>query len=202
MFALALLTLLVRLFIRIRVQKYIGLDDGFLLFAAASLGAATGLLFTFLDKMYLVEALISGIPTTLPPDFIQQSTIFHELSDICLILLWTTVFSVKFSFLALFRKLIDRNRPLTTYWKVVAAINAVVWAYGVAGLVIPCPHFTLPQARTYTQLQIVKEQLTYKVVTCASGSQLPKTVGLAVLLVVLDILTDVFSTCSCFHRIP
>jgi len=148
LFVLAIMTLIIRLFIRIRVQKYFGLDDSFLLFATVSLCVATGLLFTFLDKMYLTEALITGLITTLPPDFIEQSTIFHKLSDVCLILLWTTVFGVKFSFLSLFRKLIDRNRPLTIYWKVVTTVNAIVWAYGVAGFIIPCPHFIPPKSRT------------------------------------------------------
>jgi len=148
LFILALGALLARLYIKIWVQKRFGSDDMLLLFAAAALCGATGLLFSFIDELYLVEALIVGLPgVILPSDFIEQSTTFHKLRDACLILLWTTLCGVKFSFLALFRKLVDRNQPLTMYWRVVLALNIVIWLYGIAGFIIPCPYFEPPQSR-------------------------------------------------------
>ena len=49
--------------------------------------------------------------------------------------------TVKFSFLALFRRLIDRVPPLIKYWRVVVAFNLTVAAYGVSTYVIACPQF-------------------------------------------------------------
>lgn len=148
LFILALGALLARLYIKIWVQKRFGSDDGLLIFAAAALCGSTGLLFSFIDQMYLVEALIAGLPgVIIPSDFIEQSTTFHKLSDACLILLWTTVCGVKFSFLALFRNLVDRTHPLTMYWRVVLTLNIVIWLYGITGLIIPCPYFEPPQSR-------------------------------------------------------
>lgn len=82
-----------------------------------------------------------------PTDFIQQYGYFHKFSNACLILLWTTVCSVKFSFLALFRKLVDRNHSLTMYWRIVLALNIVIWLFGIAGVIITCPYFEASQTR-------------------------------------------------------
>ena len=115
--------------------------------ATLILCAATGIYFSFIDQMYLVEAvIINPANFALAGDIISVSTTFHKLSDACLILIWTTVCGVKFSFLSLFRKLVDRNRPLTIYWRIALAFNIVVWLYGIAGFIIPCPYFSPPQS--------------------------------------------------------
>lgn len=49
--------------------------------------------------------------------------------------------AVKFSFLALFKRLIDQIYCLKVYWWVVVAFNLAVTAYGAAAYIIPCPEF-------------------------------------------------------------
>ena len=46
--------------------------------------------------------------------------------------------TVKFAFLALFWRLIDRIPPLIKYWRVVVAFNLAVTGYGVSVYLVPC----------------------------------------------------------------
>lgn len=126
------------------MQKQVSIDDWFLLFAICCLICAVGILFTFLDQMYLAEALLFGLPgvtIALPPDFIEQTYEYQKLVAVVCILTWCSIISVKFSFLFLFRKLIDRIRPLVIYWRVVVLLNTLVFGYGTSVYIISCPHF-------------------------------------------------------------
>lgn len=101
-----------------------------------------GLLFTFIDKMYLVGATEIGMPgIMLPPDFIEQAFDFQKLVAIALILTWCSIISVKFSYLFLFKRLIDRMPLLLMYWWVVFVFNAITSAYGAAVYIVACPDF-------------------------------------------------------------
>lgn len=62
--------------------------------------------------------------------------------------------AVKFSFLALFRRLIDRITPLIRYWYVVVAFNLAVTGYGASVYVIACPHFSGPKVGKIHQFSI------------------------------------------------
>ena len=100
------------------MQKQFSVDDGFLLFGVACLICAVATLFAngFVDKMYLVEAAVLGLPPSeLPLDFPEQAISFEKLITVVLILTWCSIVSVKFCFLFLFRKLVDRVRPLVIY---------------------------------------------------------------------------------------
>ena len=101
------------------------------------------------DKMYLVEALSIGLPgADISPDFLQQSYEFHKWITVTLMLAWCAIMAVKFSFLFLFRKLIDRIQPLVIYWWVVTAFNVVVLGYGVSVYYVACPYYDDPRVCT------------------------------------------------------
>ena len=126
------------------MQKQFSIDDGFLFFGAACLICAVAILFAngFTDKVYLVEAAVLGLsPSELPLDFPEQALTFEKLIIVILILSWCSIVSVKFCFLFLFRKLVDRVRPLVIYWWVVTLFNAAVSAYGVSVYILACPYF-------------------------------------------------------------
>ena len=100
------------------------------------------LLYTFVDKMYLVEATETGMPgIQYPPDFIHQAFDFQKLVAVALILTWCSIVSVKFSYLFLFKRLIDRLRPMVIYWWIVAVFNGMISAYGAAVYIAVCPDF-------------------------------------------------------------
>ena len=120
------------------------IDDGFLLFGVACLVCALAILYVFVDDMYLVEALQEGLSdgkVDLPSDFLMRSFDFQKWAIICLILLWFSITAVKFSFLFLFRQLIDRLPGMILYWRFVIVYNVLAWAFGIAAYIAPCPHF-------------------------------------------------------------
>ena len=105
------------------------------------------LLFNFIDKMYMFEALISGLPDAeISPDVIGDAYWYHKINDAGLILTWCSLVAVKFCFLILFKKLIDRLRPMIIYWWAVPGFNGLLSAYGVSAFIAACPYFDSPRA--------------------------------------------------------
>ena len=87
LFALCLISSCARFYVRIGVQKTFSIDDGVLLFGIGCLIAAMGLLFTFIDKLYLVEVTEAGtLGVVLPPDFLEDAFDFQKLVAVALIL--------------------------------------------------------------------------------------------------------------------
>ena len=90
------------------------------------------LLFIFVDDLFLVEALEGNtIPDNLPVNFLEHVLDFEKLVVGAMVLTWCAIISVKFSYLFLFRKLIDRIRPMILYWWVAVVYNALISAYGI-----------------------------------------------------------------------
>ena len=98
------------------------------------------------DRMYLVEALILGLPgADIPSDFLHQAIDFLKWATVATTLSWCAIMAVKFSFLYLFRKLIDRIKPLIIYWWVVTAFNVVALGYGVIVYYVACNYYHDPR---------------------------------------------------------
>ena len=131
-----------RYYIRIAIQKEFALDDAFLAFGMTCLIAAMVLLHINMDNMYFTETLIyapmklGGPPG---PQDLNHVFEFRKLVTASLILTWVTMMAVKFSFLALFKRLIDRVHSMIRYWWVVAAFNLAVTGYGASVYIVPCP---------------------------------------------------------------
>lgn len=113
-------------------------------------------LYINMDNMYLVEALtfvpssaLTSLGASVSPAQVTQMFDrvyeFRKLITVSLILTWVALMSVKFAFLALFRRLIDRMPSLIRYWWVVVFFNIAVTGYGAAVYVIACPHFSGPK---------------------------------------------------------
>ncbi|MCJ1270048.1 hypothetical protein MMC22_009942 [Lobaria immixta] len=125
--------------------------------------------------MYLVEATETGMPDVkFPPDFINQAFDFQKLVAVALILTWSSIVSVKFSYLFLFKRLIDRLRPMVIYWWIAAVYNGMISAYGAAVYIAVCPDF-----------------YNYKSFQCAFGKGVQKSIALSVSQMVLDIVGDI-----------
>lgn len=137
---IALVFVLVRTVIRFRYQKQFFLDDAFLYLGVICLCAAVGLLVQFSNAMYLNQAINTG--TGYP--MIESSLLaqFDKNSDVYFALTYTTLFSVKFSFLFFFRILVRRVRKMAIYWWTVLAIMLVAWPVSIVAAVAPsCPVF-------------------------------------------------------------
>lgn len=137
------------------IQREIGWDDGWLLFGTCCLIAGMTCLYIMMDLMYEMESLSAAaqsapIPdlATLPPqalammaDLIDKSVRYRNYSVATLIPLWTAICTVKFSFLALFKRLLRQMPLLTRYWWFVTIFSALISVYGATVFVIACPYF-------------------------------------------------------------
>ncbi|MCJ1468504.1 hypothetical protein MMC07_007133 [Pseudocyphellaria aurata] len=117
LFAFSVLFVIARTTLRLRYQKRLFIDDAFLFFAEICLCASVGLLYAFAEGLYLDEALITRPSAAVfPPDFMHLLFQFHKLSDAYLVLTYTSIFAVKFSFLFFFRVLVRRMHKMIVYW--------------------------------------------------------------------------------------
>ena len=133
-----------RLYIRIRVQKQFSIDDGFLLLSFVFLVAGLTLLCTFMDKMYLMEALLFGGPealANLPSDWMEQAFDYQRKILGALLCTWLVIVCVKMSFLFFFKKLTERVRGMRIFWWVAFVYNVLACGYGVSVYVATCPEF-------------------------------------------------------------
>ena len=96
-----------------------------------------------IDKMYLVEASTTNLPgIELPTDLLQEVTAFRRWVSAVDTLCWCAIMAVKFSFLVLFRRLIQGIKSLMVYWRVVTLFNIGTLGYGVLVCFVLCPHFS------------------------------------------------------------
>lgn len=178
------------------------MDDAFLFFAEICLCASVGIQYSFVDNLFLEEALITRPSSTmLPPDIFYQLIRFHKLSVAFLVLTNTSIFAVKFSFLFFFRVLVRRVHKMAVYWWIVVAVTILAWILSVMSFFLPCLYFD-KRARKFLSrssiLSYVIRRLIHYAVSCGVKSDPPKTIAYAALSTILDILTDILSSFMIF----
>lgn len=163
------------------------------------------LLFIFVDDLFLVEALEGNtIPADLPVDFLQHVSDFERLVVGALVLTWCAIISVKFSYLFLFRKLIDRIRPMVIYWWVAVAFNALISIYGIIIYAAIRPWYCTTISGTSRILALTRlydfTLITdgFCLVECLQGNGLDRSFAFALSQMLLDIFGDLMSK---FHMI-
>lgn len=152
LFVVCIFSVCSRYFIRLRIQREFTIDDGILLLGVFCLITGMGLLPTFLDEQYIVVgALEYGNPTgaPLPSDFIEQAFRSQKYNTLAMVLTWTSIVCVKFSYLFLFKRLITRLPYMVGYWWFTAGYNAIISIYGATVYGIACPYFYSFKARKY-----------------------------------------------------
>lgn len=141
-FGIAVIGVLARFIGRMVTRRRLYLDDAFLCFALICLCAGTGLIVHFYKVMFIDEALATDPTVVIVPS--QLLELFNSLTivDAFFCIMWTATFSVKASFLALFRQLISRvSRKLTIYYWCTVALTLLAWAFFECEDFIVCPHF-------------------------------------------------------------
>lgn len=118
------------------------------MFGTLCLIAAMVVLYINMDNMYFTEALIYATPAQLASStesinqLFHRVFIFHKLVNASLVLSWAALVAVKFSFLALFKRLIDRIPHLIRFWWFTVIFNIIVSIYGTIVYFIACPYFS------------------------------------------------------------
>lgn len=77
----------------------------------------------------------------IPPDFLIRISKLHRISTALIILSYTAICAVKFSFLFFFRILVRRIPGMLKYWRLVVVITVIAWVTGSIGAVFPCPYY-------------------------------------------------------------
>ncbi|KAI1123653.1 hypothetical protein F5Y10DRAFT_285829 [Nemania abortiva] len=172
----ALLCFVARIAVRLIYQKQLRLDDAFLLVAAASLIAATGILYHISSYLYLSSAALLD-PEVMPyatADFSQLLDLQTKV-DIYLALTWTTPYAVKGCFLAFMRPLVWHiSRGVNWYYWFIVAFCIISWSFVMTEPIIICPYFGAGAVKCFF----------------STGSN-TRIFPLTVLVNVLDILSDI-----------
>ena len=97
---------------------------------------------TYVDipYIYLQEDVQAGIRMP-PPDFIQQLLRSIKIQDAAVVLLSTTLLSVKLSFLFFFRQLLRRLRKMMIWWWFVLAVTVPSTIVLICSNFISCSYF-------------------------------------------------------------
>ncbi|KAI4252337.1 MAG: hypothetical protein LQ352_004344 [Teloschistes flavicans] len=178
-------SVITRFYIRIWGQRQFSVDDGFLVVAVCCLICSLVIMYSVaIDKMYQIQELSAALPFALSigfhiddmsqdSQFLQDSYDFLKWITVSQALAWCSVMAVKFSFLFLFRKLIERMPPLITYWWFVITFNIVALGYGMSTYFLYCPYFNNP-----------------KLYECALPSGVARELRHGVAQTVMDVVSD------------
>ena len=95
-----------------------------------------------LDPAYLAIAV--GLKWTKPPkDFLAQMLEFEKRIQAASALIWIAIYSIKYSFMFFFRKLVSRVRILGVWWWVVMAVVTLGGLASIPLAFIICSDFTM-----------------------------------------------------------
>ena len=151
MFGTAIITASIRLGIRLHIRRRLYWDDGFLGLACLSLLGATIILYRGLEILYLPEVDVddfisntrAGLADAVEPKDVTRLLGEHRnlrfIGPFC----WLAIFSVKFSFLSFFHRLVDRLPRLLLYWRCIVLLNVIAFVYFVTWGLIACPETDL-----------------------------------------------------------
>ena len=103
--------------------------------------------------------------------------------------LWTSIFVVKFAYLAFFRRLIDRIPPLIKYWRVVVGISIVSFSICIISVYETCLKWGL-EAGKHMSIRLLSTGLILELASCLQPVYFHRALGLAISDIVLDIGTD------------
>ena len=120
-----------RTFLRVRQSRRLEIDDVFLILAITTLCAFVGVIYSVKDLIYLSVYMSlgredPGYPLDNTFDYIKTFNYYGRMTEAASVLIWTSIFAVKFSFVFFFRKLTRRVRGIELWWRI------------VVGALVPC----------------------------------------------------------------
>jgi hypothetical protein len=140
---------------RYRHEDSLRLEDYLVLLATALLIVETGLVYSFSHRLYVIDAATTHLPVlsyvVKDPEFAQQLLETGATLVAYFTLGWAAIFAIKFSFLALFyRMLRNVSRKLRTYFWITVAATGVSGVVIILESFILCPKFGA-DAGTYVE---------------------------------------------------
>jgi hypothetical protein len=151
---IAILSVIGRVGLKIHHRRSFLADDYILFFGTACLIAGTAVLFYQLDTLYLGPAIQADPELVFYLDAHDlNELIYNEIKylDTFFSLLWTATFSVKFSFLAFFWKLVNAAENLRIFYRVTIVCTFIAWGFIICQPFIICPYFGWRSVKCYQQ---------------------------------------------------
>ena len=104
-----------------------------------------GLLVEFSNDLFTDEALrMNPFTADLSFNYSSRLLLFQKMQNAYLVLTYTTIFSVKLSFLFFFRTLVQWARKMVIYWWTVLFFMIVAWILCIiVGTCITCPYYDI-----------------------------------------------------------
>jgi hypothetical protein len=164
-----------------------------------------------INAMYEMEVIAAGANSGAIPDLgqlspevlaelaliISKSARYRKLSAATLMPLWGAICSVKFSFLALFKRFLRQMSIMTRYWWFALAFNIIISLYGGSVFFVACPDFEekdMMKSSRYNpltcELRITNSQY---LVQCVMGAGLVTTMNHSIAQMSLDVAGDLLS---------
>ncbi|KAJ2985974.1 hypothetical protein NUW58_g5251 [Xylaria curta] len=141
LFGVAMLSVVVRLAIRIFGRVPWRLDDGLVMIAAALLASGFATCLHNLDSLYLIEALNKGVAFPFQEELPMIQNL-QKWATVTASIVWTSVYVVKFAFLYFFHTLVHgMPKRITRFYWATVGLTVIFWIYTVLNSVIICPHF-------------------------------------------------------------
>ncbi|OJI85584.1 hypothetical protein ASPTUDRAFT_118620 [Aspergillus tubingensis CBS 134.48] len=178
-FALASLSFFGRIFIRLFTRRRLYLDDAFLSFAFTTLLIGTVLGFLRAYTIYFQMAALEGNVEALLflASHLEEHAKDYGFNIAFIVLLWTTVFAVKWCYLAFFHPLlVGMSRRFTIYYRCTVGLSFISWILSAfVAPIVPCP---------YTGMKAISK--------CFPSLPVPNSTVLAMVWLppILDALTD------------
>lgn len=200
MTGLALCCFLARMAIRLTYQKRLRLDDAFLILAATCLCIGTGILYHITYLLYMHAAVLLA-PEVLGEVFANFGELRNAQKKVypLLAMFWTTIFAVKGCFLVYMHPLVWHiSRAVKWYYWFVVGSCMISWMVVIVDPFIICPYFGADASESVMPLEPRTPSLNrnlYAVQCFISTLDKDKTLGLTAFITVLDILSDLMSTC-------
>ena len=199
--SIALLLATCRLAVRWKSKGRLYMDDVFLIFANVSLVIGSSVLQIELATIYLAEEFTTsrGFGEQLPRRMNLQTLVqrYHLVQNLHGTLSWLTIFAVKFSFLFLFRQLVERIPSLEKYWKWILGMNVVACMYCLLYIVFECQGHDVASARRYSKTSMkTRNTEANGIGKCIRSSEATRTSVLLGIGIGIEILTDLLSRLS------
>ncbi|KAI4154580.1 MAG: hypothetical protein LQ340_001589 [Diploschistes diacapsis] len=143
LFGVAIVTYIIRTYIRIRVMQRFLADDYLLLFAVIFLIAATGLAFAAIGQQYdILTILLHGAEPDLIFGVLNEIPTTSKEENAASTLWWLVIIPVKLAFAVFFRRLVTRVRDLRLLCNFVIVFTILAGLVCVAVSWLTCPYFT------------------------------------------------------------
>ncbi|MCJ1387123.1 hypothetical protein MMC17_010252 [Xylographa soralifera] len=193
MLGIAIILSVARMHIKISKFHRLFSDDWLFLSAVCFLVAGTTAVFLAVPYNQIELNVVTGTEAA-PLDFAHQLDLDDKVLEVANFFLNASVFSVKFSFLLFFRRLLERTGKLQRYWwfTFILSIPSAIVCICIEFVVCPVSGVkVVGKSNSFEQRPSTQsDALFYTTETCMSGFALKRKAALFYTQVTLDIFLD------------